>query len=215
MILHDSAYDVCQSAMALLRQEQTLNRNGVLTGMIDATTKANKVERACNRAYERSRHEVLDSYGWSFCREDVRQNGGIYEPETGRYKIPFPGNALKIIACYGDNGSKIATTTVRNEFVYALEPIKRVAYIYDEQNVEFWSALAQRALVLAVAKNLALEITGRADDVQMMERLYATAIEQAKTEDASHNKAKSGYAKTNHIYECMIGRRQPYSTREL
>lgn len=215
MILHDSAYKVCQEAMALLRQEQTLDETSVLTGLKANGTKADKAERACNRAYEVARHEVLDSYGWSFCREEKRISAFTIDEETGRFRTNVPANAMKVLDCYDESGVKVSTSIYQNRYIYSYERIARVAYLYDEPNVDYWSMLARRALMLALAKNLALEITGRAEDAKLTTQLYATAIEQAKTEDASHNKPKKASRGRNHIYECMTGRANPFDNREL
>ena len=80
-VLHESALDVCQRAMAILRQENRLTSIAP-----DAPT---KVERACYDAYEASRLEVLSSYGWSFVKADKLVRGVGVQERTGGTPSPI------------------------------------------------------------------------------------------------------------------------------
>lgn len=199
--LHDSALAVCQEAMSILRQEQRLT--------VISPDAPSKVERACYDAYERSRLEVLASFGWSFNKEDIRVNGSRCM-EDGRYRIAYPATALKVLGCYDSDGHKVAFTVRQNKFIYSLEPIHRITYIFDEEDMTLLPALVRKAVVYTLAKNLAMEITGRANDAQLMELQCKAAVQEARTDDARLGSTGSSVYGKNHIYECMCGRRNPF-----
>lgn len=206
-VLHESALDVCQRAMAILRQENRLTSIAP-----DAPT---KVERACYDAYEASRLEVLSSYGWSFVKADKLVRGVGVQEEDGRYSIAYPGDALKILNCYDEDGHKIPYTLRGNQKIYSLQPIYRITYIFDEEDITLWPSLVQDALVKTLAKNLCTEITGRANDLQLLEVQCKAAVQTARTDDARRSSTGSEVYGKNHIYECMCGRRNPFGRRGL
>lgn len=207
-VLHESALAVCQEAMAVLRQEQRLSS---ITP--DAPS---KVERACYAAYERSRLEVLSSFGWSFIKEDIRvRNGERFVDEGGRYRIAYPSTALKVLGCYDDDGHKIPFTVRQNKYIFTLEPVRRITYIFDEEDMTLLPALVRKAVVYTLAKNLAMEITGRANDAQLMDVQCRSAVQEARTDDARLGTTGSSVYGKNHIYECMCGRRNPFRKRGL
>jgi len=206
-VLHDSALGVCQRAMAALRQE---NRLTVISP--DAPT---KVERACYDAYEASRLEVLSSYGWSFVKADKLTRGVGVQGEDGRYSIAYPGDALKILNCYDEDGHKIQFTLRGNQKIYSLQPIYRITYIFDEEDVTLWPPLVQDALVKTLAKNLCIEVTGRPADLQMLDAQCKVAVQAARTDDARRSSTGNEVYGKNHIYECMCGRRNPFKRRGL
>lgn len=206
-VLHESALAVCQEAMAILRQEQRL---------VSITPDAgSKVERACYAAYERSRLEVLASFGWSFNKEDIRVRNGGREMEDGRYRIAYPATALKVLGCYDADGHKIPFTVRQNKYIYSLEQIHRITYIFDEEDMTLLPALVRKAVVYTLAKNLAMEITGRANDAQLVELQCKAAVQEARTDDARLGSTGSSVYGKNHIYECMCGRRNPFKKRGL
>lgn len=206
-VLHDSALGVCQRAMAILRQENRLTSIAP-----DAPT---KVERACYDAYEASRLEVLSSYGWSFVKADKLVSGIAFQEEDGRFSIAYPGDALKILQCYDEDGHKIPYTLRGNEKIYSLQPIYRITYIFDEEDVDLWPPLVQDALVKTLAKNLCIEVTGRANDLQMLEVQCRAAVQNARTDDARRSSTGNEVYGKNHLYECMCGRRNPFKRRGL
>lgn len=206
-VLHDSALGVCQRAMAILRQE-----NRLTTISPDAPT---KVERCCYDAYETARMEVLSSYGWSFVKADKLVRGIAFQEEDGRYSIAYPGDALKILQCYDEDGHKIPYTIRGNEKIYSLQPIYRITYIFDEEDVNLWPPLVQEALVKTLAKNMCIEVTGRANDLQMLEVQCRAAVQNARTDDARRSSTGNEVYGKNHLYECMCGRRNPFKRRGL
>ena len=206
--LHSSALGICQEAVAVLRQEQRLSEV--------TPTASSKVERACYLAYERSRLEVLSSFGWSFVKEDLKvRNGARTVDEGGRYRIAYPSVALKVLQCYDEDGHKIDFTVRQNKYIYSLEPISRITYIFDEEDMTTVPALVREAIVLTLAKNICMEVTGRANDCQLMEARAKLAVQTARTDDARHGSTGSSVYGKNHLYECMVGHRNPFRRRGL
>lgn len=207
-ILHSSALAVCQEAMSVLRQEQRL-----VSISPDAQT---KVERACYYAYEQSRLEVLASFGWSFIKEDIRiKNGNRTIDDGGRYRIPYPSQALKVLRCYDDDGHKIPFTVRQNKYIYSLDPVSRITYIFDEEDMTIIPPLVRKAIVYTLAKNLAIEITGRPADLQLVDAQCKGAVQAARTDDARHGSTGSSVYGKNYLYEVMCGRRNPFRRRGL
>lgn len=206
-VLHDSALDICQRAMAILRQE-----NRLTTISPDAPT---KVERSCYDAYEPSRLEVLSSYGWSFVKADKMTRGVGVQGEDERYSIAYPADALKVLNCYDEDGHKVQFTLRGNQKIYSLVPIHRITYIFDEEDVTLWPPLVQDALVKTLAKNLCIEVTGRTADLQMLEAQCRAAVQAARTDDARRSSTGNEVYGKNHLYECMTGRRNPFRRRGL
>lgn len=206
-VLHPSALALCQRAMAILRQE---NRLSVISP--DAPS---KVERACYQSYEPSRLEVLSSYGWSFVKADKRVRNGDLHYEDGRYRIQYPSDALKVLACYDEDGHKIPFTVRGLQHIYSLQPVHRITYIFDEEDVEIWPPLVSDAFAQVLAKNLCMEVTGRAADKQLFDIQAKQAVQLARTDDARISSTGSEVYGKNHIYECMCGRRNPFRRRGL
>lgn len=207
-VLHTSALAICQEAMTALRQEQRLSDI--------SPTAASKVERACYYAYERSRLEVLSSFGWSFIKEDVKvRNGARTIDSGGRYRIAYPSIALKVLQCYDEDGHKVDYTVRQNKFIYSLEPIARITYIFDEEDMTVVPPLVREAIVMTLAKNLCMEITGRANDCQMMEMKARTAVQVARTDDARHGATGSSVYGKNYLYEVMVGHKNPFRRKGL
>lgn len=204
--VHSSALALCQKAMAILRQE---NRLTVISP--DAPT---KVERACYDAYESSRLEVVSSFGWSFLKADKRVYSATTD-EEGRYCIPYPQECLKVLNCYDEDGHKIPFTVRGNDKIYSLVEIRRITYIFDEENVDTYPPLVYDAIVKTLAKNLTIEVTGRPADYQLNDALAKAAVQTARTDDARHGSTGSEVYGKNHIYECMCGRRNPFKRRGL
>lgn len=199
--LHPSSLALCQQAMGALRQEQTLNE-------ISPTAKS-KVERVCYRFYETSRMEVLTSYGWSFVREECRA-GTCMPCEDGRLRCHMPADAIRILACYGQSGHKIEYTTRSNGFIYTRIPVARIVYEVDEKDVDLWPVKVRKVFALCLAKNVAIEITGRTQDLQIVTRQYLDAMQEARTEDARQSQTGASVYGRNYLYDCMTGKVNPF-----
>jgi len=206
-VLHPSSLAVCQRAMAILRQE-----NRLTTIAPNAPT---KIERACYDSYEASRLEVLASYGWSFVKADKKVRNGHLLYEDGRFRIQYPAEALKVLACYDSDGHKIPFTVRGLQYIYTLEPVHRITYIFDEEDITIWPPLVQDAFVKTLAKNLTMEITGRPADLQLNDAVAKQAVQIARTDDARISSTGSEVYGKNHIYECMCGHRNPFRRRGL
>lgn len=206
-VLHSSALRLCQEAMGLLRQEARLTKI--------APDAPSKVERVCYDAYERSRLEVLSSFGWSFIKEDIRVGGGGRDDRTGRYRVPYPSHALKVLGCFDDDGHKVPFTVRQNKYIYSLEPISRITCITDEEDMDAIPALVRRAIAYTIARNVAMEVTGRANDAQMLDAQCRVAVQEARTDDARIGSTGASVYGKNYIYECMCGRRNPFDRRGL
>lgn len=206
--LHSSALEICQRAMAILRQE-----NRLTTIAPDAPT---KVERACYDAYEATRLELLSSYGWSFIKADMRvNNGASHYDADGRYRIAYPAVAMKVLKCYDEDGHKVPFTVRGRQYIYSLRPIHRITYIYDEEDATLYPPLVRDAFVKLLAKNLCVEVTGRNADLQMIASLSQQAIQAARTDDARISCTGSETYGRNYLYEVMCGRRNPFVRKGL
>lgn len=199
--LHESCLALCQEAMGALRQEQTLKEI--------TPTAPSKVERVCYRFYETSRHEVLTSYGWSFVREEKTRCSQCGESQE-RLKYAIPGDSIRILACYGESGHKVEFTTRSDGYIYSAEPVRRIVYIVDEEDVDKWPVKVRKTFALCLAKNVAMEITGRLQDLQFVTQQYNAAMQEARTEDARQNGTGCSVYGRNHLHDCMLGRKDPF-----
>ena len=200
-MLHETALALCQEAMGILRQEQTLDEI--------TPTAPSKVERVCYRFYETSRKEVLSTYGWSFVREEIKTPASIGE-DAGRYVYAIPADAMTILACYGESGHKVEYTTRSNGRIYSADPLSRIVYIVDEENLDFWPSNARKAFAYCLAKNVCMEITGRLQDLQFVTQQFRDAEQRARTEDARQSGTGTSAYGRNHLFDCMTGRKNPF-----
>ena len=212
MTLRDSAYDICQAAVAILREEQVLDREAVLTGVkhveIDGATverQANKVERACNRAFDRVRHHVIDSFAWSFLKREVNALSlGLID---GRYRTEYPGEAeVKILGCFGPDGHRVQWSVYHREYILSDDPIARIVYMDDDPDVENYPSLVRNAIIYSLASAIAIEVTGRAADAQMAEAESRTLIQQARTDDARQSGTGTDAYGRNYLFDVATGR---------
>lgn len=199
--LHPSSLALCQQAMGALRQEQTLTQI--------TPSAPSKVERVCYRFYETSRMEVLTSYGWAFVREERRGPSSSGESQ-GRMKYRVPPDSVRILGCYGESGHKVEFTTRSDGYIYAADPVERIVYIVDEENVDLWPVKVRKTFALCLAKNVAMEITGRLQDLQFVTQQYNAAMQEARTEDARQNGTGCSVYGRNHLFDCMTGRKDPF-----
>lgn len=200
-VLHETALALCQEAMGILRQEQTLHEI--------TPTAPSKVERVCYRFYETSRKEVLTAYGWSFVRREDR----VMVPARvvqGRLLYNIPPSSIRILACYGPSGHKVEYTTRSDGFIYSAKPLSRIVYIEDEEDLNFWPTSARKAFAYCLAKNVCMEITGRLQDLQFVTQQFNDAEQRARTEDARQSGTGTSVWGRNYMYDCMTGRANPF-----
>ncbi len=133
-----------------------------------------------------ARKEVLGSYDWSFAQADafyVSAGDPIPDP-CYPYHATLPFDAIKLSSVYDFTG-RIGEWKLRGCDIHAREPIGRIVYISDVQDLGRWSPKAYRAFILRIVADVVKAIASNPKNQQYQEALYRDALEDAKAADAS------------------------------
>lgn len=156
--------------------------------------------------YEGSRMRVLRDHAWSFALREV-EAGCAFAPEDGGrfpYRLAVPGRCARLVACLAPDGGTAEWRMAGRE-IQAAEPVARVRYVADVEDLDKWSPDAYRALVLRLAADLAKPVTGRINERNLQEAAYADHLAAAKLNDArEQNVAVDAYGE-NFYVERMRG----------
>lgn len=206
MALHQSALKVCNEALSTLRQDRELTY-AQLEG-----TEESAAGRKCRALYESSRLEVLQGHDWNFVRRRVPL-ACRFDHRMGLHVAGLPGDVMRVVAVFGPDGRKLeGWETGPDGEVYSREPIASVVYVDDAKDVDRWPPLVRQALVLCLARNLAIPITGRNNDLSVCDNLYGRALKQAVLSDARENKPGPEVWGRN-VYADAIGGDRPRAWR--
>lgn len=185
----------------------TLGQDVMLTQL--STTGAEPNSRKAAFLYEGARTRVLRDHAWSFARREMEFNGCSCDPDVTdglHFRTPLPGRCARLVMCYAHGGRR-ATYAIVGREIRSSEPIERIDYLIDEQDLDRWSPDAYRALVLRLAADLAKPITGRINERQLQEEAYASCLADAKANDAREVNIPYDPYGDNHYVEAMRGGR--------
>lgn len=178
MIFEEADLEACQEALTLLRQDLPLT----LDELNDAET-ANAVARKCRAVYEPARLEVLIGHDWNFARREVAVG---WAPSGRPHEVRFamPSGAAKLVRVNGEDGGEALHWRVAEDSVFADGRPTTVEFTEDVEDLERWHPLVRRAFVYCLARDLAIPVTGRQNDLKSMEALYQDKLKLAVLADA-------------------------------
>lgn len=200
------------TALAAINQALvTLGQDVVLEAADLATDAKSAHGRKAAFLYDAARLRVLRDHAWNFARREWLVGGTMCSPcdEAFPFRIPLPPRCVKTLACYG-HGRHIIHHKLFGGEIRSDEPIQRVVYTADEENLDKWTSDAYNALVLRLAADLAKPITGRINERQLQEQAYADMVATAKLHDASDVNLAYGEDDENRYVRAMRGGFRPH-----
>ena len=184
----------------------TLGQDVVLAAGELSTSSAAVNGRKAAFVYNSSRLRVLRDHGWNFARREYLTGQTACSPNFDAYpfRVPVPPKCVRLIACF-TCARRIVHHQLFGSEVRADEPIERIVYTSDVEDLDKWSPDAYHALVLRLAADLAKPITGRTNERQLQEQAYADVIADAKLHDACDTNTEYDAYGSNHYVEAMRG----------
>ncbi|MBR4257439.1 MAG: hypothetical protein IKQ17_00240 [Kiritimatiellae bacterium] len=169
---------VCQEALALLRQEVALSPG---FSQEDYALPRTKAEIACRRAFDYVRRAFLALHDWGFARVSA-----AYAPRR-------PEGAIRVVDVVDSDGATVRWR-VDGEGITAEESAATLVYTGDTSAVVDWPPLARSAFVAFLAKELAIPVTGRQDDLKATDALSAERLNAARLADLREGEPEDGPA---------------------
>lgn len=201
---HPTAVAAVNRALVVLGQDVTLTAAQFSVGSDNAHG------RKAAWLYEGSRQAVLRDHAWAFAERVVDEPGSSPAHGAGpfRFLTQRPGKCVRIRGCFADDG-RLAHWRVGPVGIESDEPLRRIVYTSDVDDLDKWSPDAYRALVLRLAADLAKPVTGRINERQLQEQAYAEALADAKLHDSREQNVPYDAYGTNHYVDAMLGGRPP------
>ena len=180
--IEDSAVGVINDALVLLRQDKGITLSE-FTGETDSV-----LGRKCRSVYDSCREEVLLARKWAFVIRRCELSSRL-DSDHKTWMASLPHFVIAIKKVRGINGREIRDWERRGpECLASSEKIFSVEYVEDVRNIGQWPTFVRRALVFALARDLAIPITGRQKDLETMNALYVDKLKQAAMHDACDEK---------------------------
>ena len=167
-----------REVMALVRPHYTIQSEDLPRSMVD-------FHRRIAVARDLARTEVLTAHPWGFVTEEDRTGSGeLADRAAGEYAhvATVPHDALTVLAVTGRHGEPCHWIRISDE-IRATEPVAAIRYVRDEEDFGKWDPKVYRILVLKVASDVAKTVGGSAEEHSTLERMYRTALEEAKVRD--------------------------------
>lgn len=155
-----------------------LGQTELLTSLDDQTKHA-RVMKAVLRV---ARRAVLACRPWSFARRRIKLNASNVAPLFGpgtAYPLPDDFVRFLIDKDNPDQDFRVEAGMIVSDDGAPLE----ILYIYDETNIERWSAVATELLAAALAAYAAYAITGDKGVRDDMEAIYSKRLSHAGAVD--------------------------------
>lgn len=169
---------VCQEALALLRQEVALSPG---FSREDYAMPRTKAEIACRRVFDYVRRAFLALHDWGFARVSA-----AYAPRR-------PEGAIRVVDVVDSDGATVRWR-VDGEDITAEDSAATLVYTGDTSAVVDWPPLARSAFVAFLAKELAIPVTGRAEDLKATDALSAERLNAARLADLREGEPEDGPA---------------------
>ena len=160
-------------------------------------------------ARDLARTEVLSAHPWGFATDEDRTGSGeSFDEAEGEYRhaAGIPEDVLTLVEVLGRRGEPCRWIRI-GDVIRATEPVAAIRYVRNEADLSKWDPKVYRILVLKVASDVSKTVGGNAEEHSTLERLYRTALEEAKCRDARESRpsAESAWG-ANHYVEAMEGR---------
>ncbi len=168
-----SAVAICNFALDHLKQKPITALTGDNLPLAAST---------CARHYDQTRRAVLESHPWKFATTRKQLTPDATAPVFGySFAYNLPPDFLRLLTL-GDDAINLITPTalyqVENdqlltgaEFVVDTSGTQNVRYIFDQTNVNKFSALFIEILALELAVNMAYAFTGLGNRVTQLKAL--------------------------------------------
>lgn len=204
-VFHSTALAAVNQALV------TLGQDVVLEPADFATDAKSAHGRKAAYLYDSARLRVLRDHAWNFARREWLVGGVTCSPceEAFPFRIPLPPRCVKVLACYGQ-GRRVVHHKLFGGEIRSDEPIVRVVYTADIEDLDKWASDAYNALVLRLAADLAKPITGRINERQLQENAYLDMVATAKLHDANDINLTYGDGDENHYVRAMRGGCRPH-----
>lgn len=197
--------DICNMALSFLGSTQPL------TSFADNTTES----RLCDRFYEIARKVMLVEYPWSFAKKSYIELVPVEDTTHPQYAYIYlyPEDALRLLAIVnGTEGSGIVNSY---EVISAVDesnnmirqivcdvPEAKVDYIFDQVEVDLFSALFCEALAWKLASLIGIGLSKDAKVAQ-----YAGQMQMIASENARRMEALQQYKPINQGNRYITSRR--------
>ncbi len=158
------------------------------------------VKAAYERIREGARRQVLEYYGWSFCRRAVVMAFAPPAAPGGEFTAAAPGDCARVLEAFDANGESLPVV-MRGSVIYSRKPAFGLLYVADEE-LDEWPVTLRKAYVATLAATLAASMPthdaqGRyAALVQYREE----TLSLARQADARQNRADYAHAVTGNRY---------------
>ena len=121
--------------------------------------------------------------------------------------MTLPEDVLTVLAVLGRHGSPCRWIRIADE-IRSTEPVAAIRYVRDEEDFGKWDPKVYRILVLKVASDVSKTVGGNAEEHSTLERMYRTALEEAKVRDTRQsNPGPAAVWGGNYYVDRMTGRR--------
>lgn len=170
-----SLVEICSAALMMVGSD-------AVTDLEDGSTRAN----LCNAFYPLARDAVLRAYPWSCARITATINQEVWTSEDNdiweyRYALPTDPYCLWVPKSLNED----LDYEIRARKLYCNEDTAIILnYISRITSTAYFDSLLVETIIIRLAHNLALPITGIASLSKEMFALYLEKIREARTQDA-------------------------------
>lgn len=181
-----SEVDICNLALTKLG-------DNTISALTDATENARK----CKIVYEPTRDSVLRSHSWSFATK-IEPLSLIADEEiiNWDYLYVYPSQCLYLVRIFDENGAddnnykKLLSPDTNTPCLATNISQAYIEYIKKITDTNLFDSLFVDALVLKIAAELAIPITGDANLANKFLQEYTYIISEAKKRDAQEKNSK-------------------------
>ena len=157
-----------------------------ITSLSDGSTSAN----AADDLYTELRDELLRSHNWNFATKRIKLAQSATAPAFEfDYAYPFPSDWLRTVSVH-DNDAGHGTILYRSEIVNNQRCVVTSAdqvylrYIYQCTDPNLMTADFRSALQYAIARDLAVPLSGSRSMMNDMSALFERALSKSRSSDA-------------------------------
>ena len=154
---------------------------------------------------ESARLRVLSDHAWNFARERFFAVSCRSPHGSGRYPFAaeLPGDCAHLEAVFADGG-EINEWKVFGRVIFAMMPIRGIAYVRDMKRLDKWHPLVYRVFVIRLAADVATTVAP--DKTALLEQRYAQELAEAKCRDARESNTPTDAWGRNFYVDAMQGR---------